>query len=711
MANKNTSKKKRRRIVMASDIVPAGSTRESGNLPDEPTEAAVTIIPEGANEAELEGAAEEPTTAIDETTIAAADAERDGEEPTTAIDETTIAAADAEGRDGESEVSPDPTAREVAASEGASKRGKKKKRGKEARVEPRRDELGASDEDETDEILPEAVRGVPARSADGESADDQRLAEGADDESEKRAIDEIAPGPIDGDAGRELEGAASDDDDETTVPGAPDLADGAVASDALGAEANADEDEATEPAAHGDELWTPDESDQPAATVPAVDVSRAHLKGLIEALVFVSDQPLSINEIAKAAGKADRKLVRALADELRQEFARRGIHLDEVAGGLIFRTNPAYAPFIRDAAAKKPVKMTRAQLETLAIIAYRQPLTRPEVDEIRGVDSGPVMKMLLERDLVRILGKKDEPGRPLLYGTTNTFLEFFGLKALKDLPSLREFTELSDDSRKTFERELGDLPEGMEANAATLAAAASSAGPGEGAEKADTSIAPEAPTVVPGALFGDENMAETNAASESTALGAASDSDEESTTEADLETLAASDEDDAPNEDAREDAPETADTDELRALADEERPTSDEAMAEEDDQSDDEIAAESDDEVATVTDEKIVEEADDEGVETEASAREGDDEGVETEASTREGDEEGAGTEASAPESDEESAPESADEVATDSEEGSDGSDEDEISADAERASSTIEDSELEADSDGSNSDEPDAEV
>jgi segregation and condensation protein B len=211
--------------------------------------------------------------------------------------------------------------------------------------------------------------------------------------------------------------------------------------------------------------------------VPAGDLSRAHLKGLIEALVFVADQPLALHDIAKAAGRADRKLVKALADELRQDYARRGIHLDEVAGGLIFRTNPAYAPFIRDAAAKKPVRMTRAQLETLAIIAYRQPLTRPEVDDVRGVDSGPVMKMLLERDLIKILGKKDEPGRPLLYGTTHNFLEFFGLKALKDLPSLREFTELNDDSRRVYDREMGESPDApTDPDLATLAAAASAPG-------------------------------------------------------------------------------------------------------------------------------------------------------------------------------------------------------------------------------------------
>jgi segregation and condensation protein B len=212
-------------------------------------------------------------------------------------------------------------------------------------------------------------------------------------------------------------------------------------------------------------------SEPAAATVPAADVTRAHLKGLIEALVFVSEHPVSVHDVAKAAG-ADKKMVRLLADELRQEYSRRGIHLDEVAGGLLFRTSAAYAPFVRDASAKKPVRMSRAQLETLAIVAYRQPLTRPEVDDIRGVDSGPVLKTLLDRDLVKILGKKDEPGRPLLYGTTAAFLEFFGLKALKDLPSLREFTELSDDSRRVYDREMAEAEE-TAADVDTLAAAAS----------------------------------------------------------------------------------------------------------------------------------------------------------------------------------------------------------------------------------------------
>ena len=196
------------------------------------------------------------------------------------------------------------------------------------------------------------------------------------------------------------------------------------------------------------------------------EVTRGHLKGLLEALVFASDRPIKTNELAKASA-APSKQVKELLDELKGDFASRGVQLDEVAGGWIFRTNAAYAPFVRDLTKQKPARLSRAQIETLAILAYRQPITRPEVDDIRGVDCGPVLKLLLERDLVRMLGRKDEPGRPVIYGTTVQFLELFGLKSLKDLPTLREFTDLNEESRRTVERELGET---LEETVAAMAA-------------------------------------------------------------------------------------------------------------------------------------------------------------------------------------------------------------------------------------------------
>ena len=186
-----------------------------------------------------------------------------------------------------------------------------------------------------------------------------------------------------------------------------------------------------------------------------VSVAAKHLRGLVEALVFASDRPLRPGELARRAEAPAKEIRKVLAD-LQAFYAGRGLQLDEVGGAYTFRTNPVYAPFVRELTGQKPVKLTRAQVETLSILAYRQPITRPEIDDIRGVDSGPVLKMLLERDLIKILGKKDEPGRPILYGTTPQFLEFFGITSLKDLPTLREFTELNDDSKRVVERELGE---------------------------------------------------------------------------------------------------------------------------------------------------------------------------------------------------------------------------------------------------------------
>jgi segregation and condensation protein B len=225
-----------------------------------------------------------------------------------------------------------------------------------------------------------------------------------------------------------------------------------------------------------------DETEGEGPIEQARQLSRAHLGGLLEALVFASDKPMKPLELARLAS-APVKDVREILGELRQRYESHGIVLDEIAGGWLFRTNVQFAPFVRELTSERPVRLTRAQLETLAIVAYRQPVTRPEVDEIRGVDSGATLKLLLERDLLRILGKKDEPGRPLLYGTTNQFLEFFGLKSLKDLPTLREFTELSDESLRVAEAELGDvLPN------------ASPGASGFDAPAAHDTIAPEAPS-------------------------------------------------------------------------------------------------------------------------------------------------------------------------------------------------------------------------
>ena len=191
------------------------------------------------------------------------------------------------------------------------------------------------------------------------------------------------------------------------------------------------------------------------------------LKNVIESLIFVSSAPVTAKRLARAA-RATIAEVQPLLDELVADYADRGVHLYYVAGGYQFRSARQSADFVKTLVAPKPIRLTRAQLETLAIVAYRQPLTRPEVDDVRGVDSGSSLKMLADRGLVKILGRKDEPGRPLVYGTTPGFLEFFGLSSLKELPTLQEFSDLTDEHKALFEEKTG---EAIDIAAAELAAA------------------------------------------------------------------------------------------------------------------------------------------------------------------------------------------------------------------------------------------------
>ncbi|MGD8605955.1 MAG: SMC-Scp complex subunit ScpB [Myxococcales bacterium] len=191
------------------------------------------------------------------------------------------------------------------------------------------------------------------------------------------------------------------------------------------------------------------------------------LKNVLESLIFVSEEPVTPKKLARAA-RATLAEVQPLLDELVSDYAHRGVHLYYVAGGYQFRSARENADFVKTLVAPKPIRLTRAQLETLAIIAYRQPITRPEVDDVRGVDSGSSLKVLTDRGLVKILGRKDEPGRPLVYGTTPYFLEFFGLGSLRDLPTLQEFSDLTDEHKALFERKTG---ESIDIAAAELAAA------------------------------------------------------------------------------------------------------------------------------------------------------------------------------------------------------------------------------------------------
>ncbi len=190
-----------------------------------------------------------------------------------------------------------------------------------------------------------------------------------------------------------------------------------------------------------------------AGLAPPPDPAR--LKSILESLIFVAEKPLTEKQLATAA-RASLGEIRPLLIELTNDYEQRGISLDLVAGGYQFRSAARNAAFVRELVAAKPVRLSRPQIETLAIVAYRQPVTRPEVDDIRGVDSGYALNALGERQLIKVVGRKEEAGRPLLYGTTAYFLEFFGLNNLSDLPTLKEFSDLSEESRALFERRMGE---------------------------------------------------------------------------------------------------------------------------------------------------------------------------------------------------------------------------------------------------------------
>jgi segregation and condensation protein B len=185
-------------------------------------------------------------------------------------------------------------------------------------------------------------------------------------------------------------------------------------------------------------------------------VEKEKLIGIIEALIFASEKPLTEDEIKRIVPDVSPREIRGALSDLRKIYdeSSGGIFVVEVAGGYQFRTRSEFSEYIKLMLEQKPKRLSRAALETLAIIAYRQPVVRSDIERIRGVDSGGVVKILLERNLIRILGKKDVPGKPLLYGTTKDFLETFGLKDLKSLPTIREmgalFSEGDIEEQKTL---------------------------------------------------------------------------------------------------------------------------------------------------------------------------------------------------------------------------------------------------------------------
>ncbi len=171
------------------------------------------------------------------------------------------------------------------------------------------------------------------------------------------------------------------------------------------------------------------------------------LKLIVESLLFAASEPLTARQIHALLPGRDLRDIKDVLDELKTEYdgMKRSFVLREVASGYQFRTRPVFSPYISKMLSSTPSRLSRAALETVAIIAYKQPIIRQEIERLRGVDVGGILRMLLKKGLIRIVGRKPLPGRPIIYGTTGRFLEVFDLKDLSSLPSLKEIEDLGNE--------------------------------------------------------------------------------------------------------------------------------------------------------------------------------------------------------------------------------------------------------------------------
>ncbi len=187
----------------------------------------------------------------------------------------------------------------------------------------------------------------------------------------------------------------------------------------------------------------------------AQKINDIQLLQLIEAAIFASEQPLSVAELQASVLQrftVSKSRIDATIRQLQDDYSARGIQLLETASGYRFQTRPELSDDLAQLWPERSARYSRAVLETLALIAYKQPLTRGEIEEVRGVTvSSQIMRTLLDRGWVKVVGHKEVPGRPGLYATTALFLDYFGLKSLSDLPPLPEFTELTADLLPTVE--------------------------------------------------------------------------------------------------------------------------------------------------------------------------------------------------------------------------------------------------------------------
>ena len=169
-------------------------------------------------------------------------------------------------------------------------------------------------------------------------------------------------------------------------------------------------------------------------------MEHGEVKPILESVIFVSPSPVKLETLFEILPESNREGILEELHRIKEEYEdpSKGVELVEVAGGYQFRTKPRWAEWVARLKKAKTVKFSQSALETMAIIAYRQPVIRPQIEEIRGVDCGWILRSLMEKGLIKIMGRKDLPGRPIIYGTTKAFLELFNLNSLADLPSLKE---------------------------------------------------------------------------------------------------------------------------------------------------------------------------------------------------------------------------------------------------------------------------------
>jgi segregation and condensation protein B len=191
-----------------------------------------------------------------------------------------------------------------------------------------------------------------------------------------------------------------------------------------------------------------------------------YVRGVVDALLFVNEKPVDLDQMKKVMETVTLGEIKKVISILKEDYEQRqsGMKIVEIAGGYQMLSNPHYADYIRSFyKTKHKEKLSRPALETLAIIAYKQPVTRGDIELIRGVNSDGVVAHLLSKELIKGVGRREVPGRPFLYGTTKQFLEYFGLKSLEDMPRLEEFPTLVPVQLQEGGRELGEAaPEAAE---------------------------------------------------------------------------------------------------------------------------------------------------------------------------------------------------------------------------------------------------------